>query len=77
MIFAFITETPCIVFGNYNYKVKGVFEKWIRNNCNYIFFVNNMVEYSNSLNAIVNLKRKKKKSNFDSSLDDIFNKELK
>lgn len=29
MIFAVITNTPCIVFSNYNYKVKGVYE-WIK-----------------------------------------------
>lgn len=29
MIFAALTETPCIVFDNYNHKVKGTYE-WIR-----------------------------------------------
>lgn len=29
MIFASITNTPCIVFGNYNYKVEGVYQ-WIK-----------------------------------------------
>jgi pyruvyl transferase EpsI len=29
MIFAAITETPCIVFSNYNHKVKGTYE-WIK-----------------------------------------------
>lgn len=29
MIFAGITGTPCIVFGNYNYKVEGTYE-WIK-----------------------------------------------
>ena len=29
MIFAALTETPCIVLSNYNYKVKGVYE-WIK-----------------------------------------------
>lgn len=29
MVFAAITETPCIVFGNYNYKVEGTYE-WIK-----------------------------------------------
>ena len=28
MVFAAITETPCIVFSNYNQKVKGTYE-WI------------------------------------------------
>lgn len=29
MVFAALTGTPCIVFGNYNHKVKGTYE-WIR-----------------------------------------------
>jgi pyruvyl transferase EpsI len=29
MVFAAITETPCIVFSNYNHKVKGTYD-WIR-----------------------------------------------
>lgn len=29
MVFAAITETPCLVFGNYNYKVEGTYE-WIK-----------------------------------------------
>lgn len=37
MIFAAITDTPCIAIGNYNYKVKGVYE-WIKNS-GYIKFI--------------------------------------
>ena len=37
MIFSFLTKTPCIVFGNYNYKVEGVYQ-WIKN-CNNIVFI--------------------------------------
>lgn len=37
MIFCAITETPCIALGNYNHKVKGVYE-WIRD-LNYIRFL--------------------------------------
>ena len=29
MIFAAITNTPCIVFSNTNHKIKGVYEKWL------------------------------------------------
>ena len=29
MIFSFLAKTPCVVFGNYNYKVEGVFE-WFK-----------------------------------------------
>lgn len=34
MIFAVITETPCIIFDNKTHKVKGVYEKWLKNNPN-------------------------------------------
>lgn len=36
MVFAYITMTPCIVFENSNYKVKGLYE-WIKD-CNFIKF---------------------------------------
>ncbi len=38
MVFAFLTKTPCIVFENNNYKVKGLF-KWIYD-CEYIKMYN-------------------------------------
>ena len=38
MVFCAITNTPCIVFSNYNHKVKGTYE-WIEN-LEYIKFVN-------------------------------------
>lgn len=40
MIFAAITETPCIAIGNYNYKVKGVYE-WIKK-LGYVKFIENI-----------------------------------
>lgn len=42
MIFAAITGTPCIVFGNYNYKVEGTYE-WIKY-LEYIRFVKSIDE---------------------------------
>lgn len=42
MIFAAITETPCIVFSNHNHKVKGTYE-WIQY-LPYIRYVNNVEE---------------------------------
>lgn len=42
MIFAALTGTPCIVFGNYNYKVEGTYE-WIRY-LPYICFVRSVNE---------------------------------
>ena len=40
MVFAAITETPCIVFNNYNHKVEGVYQ-WIKY-LPYIKFVNSI-----------------------------------
>lgn len=40
MIFAAITGTPCIAIGNYNYKVKGVYE-WIKH-LQYIEFIDEL-----------------------------------
>lgn len=42
MVFAAITGTPCIVFGNYNYKVEGTYE-WIKY-LPYIRFVRSTAE---------------------------------
>lgn len=46
MIFSAITETPCIVFANYNHKVKGTYE-WIEY-LNYIHFVTSFDEMKKS-----------------------------
>lgn len=54
MIFAFITRTPCIVLGNYNYKVKGVYEKWIKNNVNNIIFVDKIDDIENNIVKLIN-----------------------
>lgn len=42
MVFAAITETPCIVFSNYNHKVKGTYE-WIKH-LDYIKYVESVEE---------------------------------
>ena len=43
MIFAAITQTPCIVFGNYNHKVEFEYE-WIKD-CPYITFLKSTSEF--------------------------------
>lgn len=58
MVFAAVTNTPCIVFSNYNHKVKGVYE-WIKNIAN-ISFIDDASVFSNSnveqvLNAQVDM----------------------
>ena len=35
MIFAYITETPCIAIDNKNHKIKETYKKWLKD-CNYI-----------------------------------------
>ncbi len=42
MVFAAITDTPCIVFNNYNHKVEGVYQ-WIKH-LPYIKYVNSIEE---------------------------------
>ena len=44
MIFAALTHTPCIALGNYNHKVKGVYE-WIKN-VKYVKFIENIEDYN-------------------------------
>ena len=52
MIFAAITNTPCIAIGNYNYKVKGVYE-WIKN-LNYIKFIENYENIEQNIQEMLN-----------------------
>lgn len=55
MVFAYLSNTTCLVFQNKSYKVKGVY-KWIKNT-NYVMLAenNNMLEVSDKL---LNLKEK-------------------
>lgn len=58
MIFAAITDAPCIVFGNYNYKVEGVYQ-WIKNVKNNILFENDIYNIENDIRTIMNGKANK------------------
>lgn len=67
LIFAYLSGVPCIVFNNYNYKIKGIYE-WLKNTgmvylakdlneFNYILDNNNLnekkiVEFNNSFDVI-------------------------
>ncbi|WP_338778802.1 polysaccharide pyruvyl transferase family protein [Metabacillus sp. FJAT-52054] len=62
MIFAAITETPCIVLNNYNHKVKGTHE-WIKN-LNYIKFVENKDDLFKLVEDLQGLKTDKFDNNF-------------
>ena len=56
MVFCAITNTPCIVFSNYNHKVKGTYE-WIKK-LDYIKFVENIksIKIDDTINKILNHK---------------------
>lgn len=54
MVFAAITGTPCIVFGNYNHKVKGTYE-WI-SHLPYICFVNNREEAKQCMPRLLEMR---------------------
>ena len=54
MIFAAITGTPCIVFSNYNHKVKGTYD-WI-SYLSYIKYVENVEEAINILPSLLEVK---------------------
>lgn len=51
MIFAYITGTPCVVFSNYNHKVRGIYDTWLSNISN-IQFCENINEFQKCLSQI-------------------------
>lgn len=53
MIFAAITNTPCIVFKNYNYKVEGVYNAWLKNNI-YINFIQDKTKLNEYIDNCIN-----------------------
>lgn len=53
MIFAAITQTPCVVLGNYNHKVKETY-KWIKH-LNYIKFVNSVDDILEAMQSLENI----------------------
>lgn len=61
MIFSILTNTPCIVLGNFNYKVKGVYE-CIKEKENVIFLedVDNLEKYHEQI-----IKEKKLSNSYD------------
>ena len=56
MIFAVITNTHCIVLGNYNYKVKGVYENWIKGKVNNVIFAEDINEIQTNIIKLENMK---------------------
>lgn len=66
MIFAIITNTPCVVFGNYNYKVRGVYENWVKGKVNNVMFVEDINQILSNITKLENMRNDFKiKFNFD------------
>ena len=61
MVFCAISGTPCIVFGNYNQKVKGTYE-WIKD-LPYVKYVDNVSDVKVCLDELMKIKD----SNFDNT----------
>ena len=57
MIFAAITETPCIVILSKSHKIAGCYE-WIKN-CSYIQLCNNIQELGMKIQEVSDVKKKK------------------
>ena len=75
MIFAAITETPCIVFGNFNHKISESY-KWLKN-LGYIQFCNNIEEIEESIEKVTKLKDIKYDNKFaEDAIVDILKKEI-
>lgn len=53
MVFCAISGTPCIVFGNYNQKVKGTYE-WIKN-LDYIKYVDSVDEVKDVIRELITM----------------------
>ncbi len=56
MIFAYLTNTPCLVFDNDNHKISETYNMWLKN-CNYIKLlnesdINNLEEYIEMISKI-------------------------
>lgn len=62
MIFAAITETPCVVFGNFNHKISESY-KWLKE-LKYISFCNSIDELEDAINKISSVKEPKYDNKF-------------
>lgn len=62
MIFAAITETPCVVFGNFNHKIKESY-KWLQN-LKYISFCEDINHLEECIKQVSNVKEPKYDNNF-------------
>lgn len=70
MVFAFLTNTPCIVIGNYNYKVRGVYE-WISKKTNKMIFVEKIDDIKNNVKNLLNTDKNDINNAFDIEFKEI------
>ena len=76
MIFAAITETPCIVLGSFNHKISESY-KWLKN-LGYIKFCNNINEFGRLVDELKNITNAHYDNTFAKKIIlDILNKEIK
>ena len=71
MIFALITGTPCVVFSNYNHKVKGVYE-WIKD-YEYIQYLEDIKDLKEKLDLVIKIKNCKYKNRLKEKYDELEN----
>lgn len=74
MIFATLTKTPCIVFGNYNHKVEGVY-KWIKD-IKYIRFIDDISQLDVTLENLLKYRKIDSINEIKNKFDEL-KKELK
>lgn len=71
MIFAYLTNTPCIVLSNYNYKVEGVYQ-WIKNKGNSIMYIKDFNEMYSAIETLIQLEPVEDSSNFDIEFEKLY-----
>lgn len=75
MIFAAITETPCVVFGNFNHKISESYE-WLKN-LEYIQFCNDINEIEDAIEKVTKTKNRKYDNKFaEDAIVEILKKEI-
>lgn len=75
MIFAAITETPCVVFGNFNHKIIESY-KWLKN-LEYIKFCDNIDYLEECIEQVTNIREPKYDNSFaEEGISEILKNEI-
>lgn len=56
MIFSYLTNTPCIVMGNYNHKVEGMFSWFNENGCASVAFLRDVNEFLKIYQSLIHVE---------------------